>query len=97
LGEKVGMVNALGKRRLTISLMVVAVVATVQFAAAQHTKPNIVILATGGTIAGAASTGTQAGYTSDAVSIDTMLAAVLESVTWPISRGSKSLMSDPKT
>jgi L-asparaginase/Glu-tRNA(Gln) amidotransferase subunit D len=91
------MVNALGKRRLTISLMVVAVAATVQFAAAQHTKPNIVILATGGTIAGAASTGTQPGYTSGAVSIDTMLAAVLESVTWPISRGSKSLMSDPKT
>ena len=30
-------------------------------------KPNIVILATGGTIAGAAATGTQAGYTSGAV------------------------------
>src|ERR1700757_4517327 len=38
--------------------------------------PNIVILATGGTIAGAAATGTQAGYTSGAVTIDTMLAAV---------------------
>ena len=34
------------------------------------------ILATGGTIAGAAATGTQAGYTSGAVTIDTMLAAV---------------------
>jgi len=39
-------------------------------------KPNIVILATGGTIAGAAATGTQAGYTSGAVTIDAMLAAV---------------------
>jgi L-asparaginase len=39
-------------------------------------KPNIVILATGGTIAGAASTGTQSSYTSGAVGIDTMLKAV---------------------
>src|SRR6188474_3452877 len=39
-------------------------------------KPNITILATGGTIAGAAATGTQAGYTSGAVTIDAMLQAV---------------------
>ena len=39
-------------------------------------KPNVVILATGGTIAGAAASGTQAGYTSGAVGIDTMIAAV---------------------
>jgi L-asparaginase len=39
-------------------------------------KPNIVILATGGTIAGAAASGTQAGYKSGAVTIDAMLAAV---------------------
>ena len=38
--------------------------------------PNIVILATGGTIAGAAATGTQSAYTSGAVGIDTMIAAV---------------------
>src|SRR3981081_1934124 len=38
--------------------------------------PNIVILATGGTIAGAAATGTQTGYTSGAVTIDAMIAAV---------------------
>ena len=38
--------------------------------------PNIVILATGGTIAGAAASGTQAGYTSGAVTIDAMLTAV---------------------
>jgi len=39
-------------------------------------KPNILILATGGTIAGAAATGTQSGYTSGAVGIDTMINAV---------------------
>ena len=43
---------------------------------AQARKPNIMILATGGTIAGAAATGTQAGYTSGAVGIDTMVAGV---------------------
>ncbi len=41
----------------------------------QATK-NIVILATGGTIAGAAATGTQAGYTSGQLGIDTMINGV---------------------
>jgi L-asparaginase len=50
--------------------------ATVHYAIAQEKKPNIVILATGGTIAGAAATGTQAGYKSGAVTIDAMVAAV---------------------
>jgi L-asparaginase len=45
-------------------------------AAAETKKANVVILATGGTIAGAAATGTQAGYTSGAVTIDAMIAAV---------------------
>jgi len=46
-------------------------------ALAQEKKlPNVVILATGGTIAGAAATGTQSGYTSGAVTIDAMLQAV---------------------
>ena len=53
----------------------VALVASLQLAHAQH-RPNVVILATGGTIAGAAATGTQAGYTSGAVGIDTMINAV---------------------
>lgn len=38
--------------------------------------PNVVILATGGTIAGAAASGTQAGYTSGQVTIDAMVNAV---------------------
>src|SRR6187455_910331 len=45
-------------------------------AAIAQAKPNVAILATGGTIAGAAATGTQSGYTSGAVTIDAMLAAV---------------------
>jgi L-asparaginase len=44
--------------------------------AQQKTLPNVVVLATGGTIAGAAATGTQSAYTSGAVTIDAMLAAV---------------------
>ena len=39
-------------------------------------KPNIVILATGGTIAGSAETGTQAGYTSGQVGVDVLINAV---------------------
>ena len=38
--------------------------------------PNVVILATGGTIAGSAETGTQAGYTSGQIGIQTMIDAV---------------------
>ncbi|HET9369686.1 MAG TPA: type II asparaginase [Vicinamibacterales bacterium] len=44
--------------------------------AAMQAKPNVVILATGGTIAGAAASGTQSGYTSGAVTIDAMIAGV---------------------
>jgi L-asparaginase len=59
-----------------LGLMVV-VLLSAQVSLAQNKQlPNIVILATGGTIAGAAATGTQAAYTSGAVGIDTMLAAV---------------------
>src|SRR4029077_17118993 len=38
--------------------------------------PNVVVLATGGTIAGAAATDVQAGYTSGQVGVDQLLAAV---------------------
>ena len=64
------------KRHTTpIFLVVVLILASAEYAFAQK-KPNIVILATGGTIAGAAASGTQAGYTSGAVTIDAMIAAV---------------------
>src|SRR5262245_6874166 len=58
--------------RIAITMMVV--VASATLAAAENGKPNVVILATGGTIAGAAASGTQAGYQSGAVGIDSMVA-----------------------
>src|SRR6187401_824400 len=60
----------------TSLITTVALVLSACLAATQAKKPTVVILATGGTIAGAAASGTQAGYTSGAVGIDTMLAAV---------------------
>src|SRR5262245_35155586 len=57
-------------------LLIFFTILRVQFAAAQAKRTTVVILATGGTIAGAASTGTQSGYTSGAVTIDAMIAAV---------------------
>ena len=65
------------RHRIFILLTILLLLGRCQFVFAQEKKlPNIVILATGGTIAGAAATGTQAGYTSGAVTIDVMLAAV---------------------
>jgi L-asparaginase len=62
-------------RNIALGMAVVALAFTAQVGA-QAKLPNVVILATGGTIAGAAASGTQLGYTSGAVGIDTMLAAV---------------------
>jgi L-asparaginase len=59
-----------------LATIAAGLVLTLQLNATQAKKPNIVILATGGTIAGAAATGTQSGYTSGAVTIDAMIAAV---------------------
>ena len=61
--------------KMAFSLVLLLIVSSADYAVAQK-KPNVVILATGGTIAGAAATGTQAGYTSGAVTIDAMIAAV---------------------
>src|SRR5437867_6408327 len=63
-------------RKNWIAIIITAILASIQFAAAETNKPNVMILATGGTIAGAAATGTQAGYQSGAVTIDAMIAAV---------------------
>ncbi|HEX5890163.1 MAG TPA: type II asparaginase [Pyrinomonadaceae bacterium] len=62
--------------RIRIAFALLIALAAWQSALAQQKKPNVVILATGGTIAGAAATGTQAAYTSGAVTIDAMIAAV---------------------
>jgi len=64
------------KHTIRCSALILIIITSVSFAAAQTKKPNIVILATGGTIAGAAATGTQSGYKSGAVTIDAMIAAV---------------------
>ena len=60
----------------TLAAMLVVSAVSAPLAWAQERKPNVVILATGGTIAGAAATGTQSGYTSGAVTIDAMIKAV---------------------
>lgn len=62
--------------KVWIAILGVALLAHTSSITAQSRKPNVIILATGGTIAGAAATGTQSGYTSGAVTIDTMIAAV---------------------
>jgi L-asparaginase len=66
------------KRRIPLLFIAVFILGSFPLSAAQgkNSLPNIVILATGGTIAGSAATGTQAAYTSGAVTIDAMLAAV---------------------
>jgi L-asparaginase len=63
-------------RTTSIVIAIAAVAVSLQLAHAQGSKPHVIILATGGTIAGAAASGTQAGYQSGAVGIDTMIAAV---------------------
>src|SRR3954466_8183627 len=60
----------------SLACLVVLLAVVCGLCLAQGAKPNVVILATGGTITGAAATGTQAGYTSGAVTIDAMVAAV---------------------
>ena len=62
-------------QRIKSLFLVLTLVAACSYSLAQTPK-NIVILATGGTIAGAGGTGTQSSYTSGAVGIDTMVNAV---------------------
>ena len=64
-------------RPIRISLVAAAIAAAVPLAASAADKlPNVVVLATGGTIAGAASSDVQAAYTSGQVGVDQLLAAV---------------------
>ena len=49
--------------------------------------PTVVVLATGGTIAGAAATNVQAGYTSGQVGVDQLIAAVPEAKKFANMRG----------
>lgn len=54
---------------------------------AQAKLPNIVVLATGGTIAGAAATDVQAGYTSGQVGVEQLIAAVPQAKKLAMLRG----------
>lgn len=63
-------------KSLAASLVALSFCSICWSASADRQKPQVTILATGGTIAGAAATGTQSGYKSGAVNIDTMVAAV---------------------
>jgi len=60
---------------LTLLLTLVAGAASAQ-TGAKGPLPNVVVLATGGTIAGAAASDVQAGYTSGQVGVEQLLAAV---------------------
>jgi L-asparaginase len=63
-------------QKIQVMFVAVALTASAPLSYAQAKKANVVILATGGTIAGAGATGTQAAYKSGAVTIDAMIAAV---------------------
>src|SRR5262245_8624015 len=76
----------------TAALTVVIAFAISAAVAAQAPKPapalpNIVVLATGGTIAGAAASDVQAGYTSGQVGVEQLLAAVPQTKKLAILRG----------
>jgi len=68
------------KSSVLLILLVLAVAAASAVAqtsaAAKGPLPNVVVLATGGTIAGAAASDVQAGYTSGQVGVEQLLAAV---------------------
>lgn len=64
-------------KRIIVLLIVVLIAVQVPSAVAQGKKlPHIVILATGGTIAGSADSKTSVGYTSGAVTVDVLINAV---------------------
>ena len=64
------------KSRLLALMMLFATLSTAPVVAEDTKLPDVVILATGGTIAGAAEAGTDAGYQSGQVGVDILLAAV---------------------
>ena len=65
-----------GNTKRAITVTAVALVLAAGLVSGQGRQPRVVILATGGTIAGAGETGTQSAYKSGAVGIDTMIAGV---------------------
>ena len=74
------------KVRLPLAWVALATLLAVPALAADK-LPNVVVLATGGTIAGAASSDVQAGYTSGQVGVDQLLAAVPQTKKLAVLRG----------
>ncbi len=64
------------KMTLYVKSVMTALLIAITLIAFSQKLPNVVILATGGTIAGAAATGAQSAYTSGQVTIDAMINAV---------------------
>ena len=62
------------RHRIVFTLLIVALAAA--HGRTQSALPIVVVLATGGTIAGAASSDVQAGYSSGQVGVEQLLAAV---------------------
>ena len=74
------------RKSWTALIVLIAVVLLWEPARAQR-LPNIVVLATGGTIAGAAGSDVQAGYTSGQVGVEQLLAAVPQAKKLAMMRG----------
>lgn len=74
-------------RPLILVWLLVFALAVGASAAAEQAKPNVVVLATGGTIAGAAASDVQAGYTSGQVGVEQLLAAVPQAQELAVLRG----------
>ena len=65
-------------RLFGVSLAIAVIGGTWRVPLAAQPRPTVVVLATGGTIAGAAGTNVQAGYTSGQLGVDQLIAAVPE-------------------
>src|SRR5262245_48657687 len=63
-------------RRISYTFITAAALMVGTLSLAAQTKPRIVIVATGGTIAGSAESTTAAGYKSGAVAVDVLINAV---------------------
>ena len=68
--------SAMKNKKLSFKLVFTLMMLAAHLLVFGQTKPNVVILATGGTIAGAAATSAQSGYTSGQVTIDAMINAI---------------------
>src|SRR5262245_24414593 len=71
-----GSMSALRNVTTIGAIVLIGVVAACAQSTGQAKKPRVVIVATGGTIAGAATSQTSAGYQSGAVGVDILIQAV---------------------